>query len=280
MSKILIKDKDFPVSASIPFLKWVGGKRWLVANHLELFPQNIDRYIEPFLGSGAVYFALGRKDSILSDANEDLIEAYKAVRDCWENVEKHLKKHAKHHCSDYYYTVRESRPVTAATRAARFIYLNRTCFNGIYRVNKQGSFNVPKGSRNNVMLETDDFAQLSAQLKDVKLIASDFEPIITDTKSGDFMFVDPPYTVAHNLNGFLKYNEVIFTWADQIRLRDCLLEAGNRGVRFLLTNADHQSIWDLYHKGFNIRRVERRSSVAGSSRNRKAVTELLIEANF
>jgi DNA adenine methylase len=273
----LISTESSNNCASIPFLRWPGGKRWLLTKHEYLFPTKINRYIEPFVGSGAVFFGVGCKSAILSDTNRDLIEVYEAIKEDWFGVEQQLKRHAKAHSDEYYYYMRKSRPRLLVTRAARFIYLNRTCFNGIYRVNRQGEFNVPRGTRDSVLLTTDDFQNTSKQLECAKLIVSDFEPIIKGAKKGDFLFVDPPYTVAHNNNGFVKYNERIFTWADQVRLKESLVQAVARGAHFLMANANHPSLVELYGTQFDISVLERRSAVAGSAYYRASTSELLIK---
>jgi DNA adenine methylase Dam len=128
-----------------PFLKWPGGKRWLTNKHAHLFPKKFDTYIEPFLGSGSVFFHLAPKKALLGDTNQELIATYSGLRDDPMAVEDTLLMHEMNHCEAYYYSVRNSRPRTSHMKAARFIYLNRTCFNGIYRVNLNGTFNVPKG---------------------------------------------------------------------------------------------------------------------------------------
>lgn len=264
----------------IPFLRWAGGKRWLISSHVEIFPKSINRYFEPFLGSGAVYFGLAFDNALLSDINGELIETYQALRNDWPKVEKYLHVHAKMHSHEYYYTVRASNPSIAEARAARFIYLNRTCFNGIYRVNRAGGFNVPKGTRDSVILDGDDFSKISNKLQKAELVVSDFAAVISQAMEGDFIFVDPPYTVAHNQNGFIKYNEKLFTWDDQIRLRNCLSDAARRGVDFILTNADHPSIRELYRTGFHISQVARRSSIASGSAFRCSITELIVRPDF
>jgi len=258
-----------------PFLKWAGGKRWLVARHSSFFPSFSGKYIEPFLGSGAVFFHILPEQGILSDSNPWLIETYLAIRDDWERVLSHMVQHQRLHSRDYYYKVRGMKCRNRYTRAAQFLYLNRTCWNGLFRVNLKGEFNVPIGTKTKVIMQ-DDFSSISSALLGMKIVSSDFEPIIDSAAADDFLFVDPPYTVNHNLNGFIKYNEKIFSWEDQERLRDCLLRAKNRGVAILMTNADHESIKSLYGKGFTLSYVDRASVISGNSKFRGNTTELLI----
>jgi DNA adenine methylase len=261
----------------IPFLKWPGGKRWFVSKHADLLPLKFHRYIEPFLGGGAVFFHLAPSKAILSDVNLDLICTYKTLRDYPAKLHTSLLRHQKQHCQDYYYKIRESKPKSHLAIASRFVYLNRTCFNGIYRVNKHGLFNVPMGTKTKVVLATDDFESLSTILASADIRQSDFESIINDAKGGDFIFADPPYTVCHNVNGFIKYNEVLFSWDDQVRLANALERARKRGAKILSTNANHHSIRQLYDaRGFRTKTVVRNSLISAHSMSRKQFEEIVI----
>jgi DNA adenine methylase len=261
---------------TLPFLKWAGGKRWLTHLFDPLVADFGGTYFEPFVGSAAMFFHCRPGRAVLSDRNQALIEAYQAVREDYARVEELLRLHARKHSTNYYYELRSKRCLNRFTRAAQFIYLNRTCWNGLYRVNKQGAFNVPKGTKSSVLLETDDFASVSRVLRDTELLCSDFEAQVDKADRGDVVFVDPPYTVRHKHNGFLKYNEELFSWDDQVRLRNALLRAKARGARILLTNADHESIRSLYKKGFSIQEVGRYSAISGASDRRGTFPELLI----
>lgn len=265
-----------PKEIIVPPLKWAGGKRWLVRNYGDLFPKSFNRYFEPFLGGAAIFFALQPKDAVLSDSNSELIDFYVVIRDQWQNLQAKLAKHQESHSKDYYYQMRASVFDDPIERAARFLYLNRTCWNGLYRVNKKGQFNVPIGTKSSVMLDTDDFAAMSRVLSISRLQVSDFEQIIAQAKTGDFVFADPPYTVRHNLNGFVKYNERIFSWEDQKRLKNSLDEASQRGVKFLLTNAAHCSINQLFGDVGLTSVVGRYSVLAGKSDARSPVRELTV----
>lgn len=259
-----------------PFLKWAGGKRWLTSNCRDVFPSSYRRYVEPFLGSGAVFFSLAPREAILSDINGDLIDTYQAIKIDWQRVYSLLKEHHNYHSRDYYYKIRLSRPRSLFARSARFIYLNRTCWNGLYRVNLKGQFNVPIGSKTRVIMENDDFKEVSKRLQNVHILKSDFEPVIDSTNRDDLLFVDPPYTVKHSDNGFIKYNEQLFSWDDQIRLSECLKRASSRGVRIVLTNAPHASIYQLYTVGFKCSKAVRNSVIAAASSKRKKCEELII----
>jgi DNA adenine methylase len=263
----------------IPPLKWAGGKRWLVNADLLPFPSKIERYVEPFLGSGAVFFHLQPKKAILSDINKELICLYKVIKNHPQELFVAMKAHRKHHDADYYYRVRASAPKDKVGVAARFLYLNRTCWNGLYRVNLKGKFNVPIGTKDSVIFDTDDFEGLSKLLKRASIKHSDFEPIVDGCDAGDFLFLDPPYTTQHNYNGFIKYNEKIFSWEDQIRLRDSVFRAATRGVIIALTNADHSSIKKLYKGLGKYTRLHRQSVLAGIAEKRCPTTEALFLAN-
>lgn len=263
------------------FLKWAGGKRWLAENlkHLELPP--IQKYIEPFLGGGSMYFHFKPKEAILNDLNPDLIDCYNAIRSCPNEVLTKLRAHSRNHSDDYYYQLRSSKPKTLPSRAAKFIYLNRTCFNGLYRVNLNGVFNVPRGTKDSVLFPDDDFRAVSESLRSSKLMSVDFSECLKLADAHDFVYVDPPYTANHNNNGFLKYNEKIFSWSDQERLANLLSRLSRKGAMLLISNANHPSVRQLYDSSeFTIREVSRSSVISGKSSSRGKTTELLINSNF
>lgn len=262
----------------VPFLKWAGGKRWFTAACGEHIPKCFNRYIEPFLGSGAVFFYLLPKRAIISDINPELIETYISIKEEWKKVQKVLTMHDNKHCKDYYYKIRNSIPHKRYERAARFIYLNRTCWNGLYRVNLNGVFNVPIGTKSSVILDSDNFESLSKVLSNVQILKSDFEAVINKSGDGDFLYIDPPYTVKHNFNGFLKYNEKIFSWDDQIRLRDALIRARKRGAQIVVCNADHESIRELYENFGTVIKQKRLSVIAASAADRGFCSELVIKS--
>lgn len=269
----------FLQSPVLPFLKWAGGKRWLVEKHSEIFPRSFERYIEPFLGSGSVFFHLAPENAILSDANFDLIECYRQVKTSPKRVEDLLSEHHTKHCNDYYYQVRGSNFVDPIQRAARFLYLNRTCFNGIYRVNLKGEFNVPIGTKTNVVLRSDDFPAVSSRLQGTELVHGDFQDTLARATEGDFVYVDPPYTVQHNNNGFLKYNEKIFSWSDQVRLKEQIELAAKRGASILVSNAAHKSLFELYEGIGSIQVVSRASVLSGGQKGRGRYDEILVKIN-
>lgn len=259
-----------------PFLKWAGSKKWLVRRGVER--PAFERYIEPFLGSGAVFFHLLPRVALLADSNDYLINCFRQIKDCPEDVFHEYEELFRQHTVDEYYRVRDKLETGSVLGAAQFLYLNRTCFNGIFRVNLSGKFNVPLGSKINDPFSLADFLQWASALKGASLYVSDFEKIIDEAGPGDFVFADPPYTVAHNKNGFIEYNEKIFSWDDQVRLAECLKRASLRGANFLLTNADHESVRGLYEPDFGIESLDRRSAIAANVAKRRPISEVLIRS--
>lgn len=263
-----------------PPLKWAGGKRWFVRNHLSLFPADYDTYFEPFFGGGAVLFSLLPERATISDANLDLIRTYRAIQFNFEGVEKALKLHAKKHNDEYFYALRSKRPDDPVELAAWFLYLNRTCYNGLYRVNKKGQFNVPRGTKDTVLLPSDNFEAVAKALDGCEILYSDFEPVIDKSKGGDFVFLDPPYTVKHNNNGFIKYNENLFSWEDQVRLAKAVARAERRGVKLLVSNADHPSVRQLYDGIGETITLDRYSVIGGGAGYRSNTSEIVVKVGY
>lgn len=260
-----------------PPLKWPGGKRWLRNIFCEIAPQHFNNYIEPFAGGASIFFAIQPERAVLNDINRELISTYQALRDDWRSVYNLLLSHQKNHSSAYYYEMRNYRPRTLPATAARMLYLNRTCFNGIYRVNLEGNFNVPIGTKTNVLLESDDFESVASVLQSATLLVRDFETVIDAANEGDLIFADPPYTVRHNFNGFVKYNETLFAWEDQVRLSQALIRAVQRDVYVISTNAYHRSVMELYRRNnFTLRNLSRYSSISAGGQSRMNYEELLI----
>lgn len=230
----------------LPFLKWAGGKRWLASNYLNYFPKKYDRYIEPFLGSGAVFFALNPERAILSDLNSELILAYEAIRDDWQTVLSLLEEHQRRHCPDHYYRVRSTKLDNPYERAARLIYLNRTCWNALYRVNLRGQFNVPIGSKTSVLLDTDDFAEVSRRLHNAELLCADFEEVLSSAGARDFVYMDPPYPPLNGTSYFTHYTPDRFGQGDQRRVAEVVHRLHALGAKFLVSNADTPLIRELY----------------------------------
>jgi DNA adenine methylase len=259
-----------------PFLKWAGGKRWLTKQLSDHFPRQFNNYIEPFLGSGAIFFEMLPKNALLSDSNEALISTYRTIRRKPKEIHDALIDFQKNHSAELYYKTRSAVANSDVEAAARFIYLNRTCWNGLYRVNQNNQFNVPKGTKDTIIFPDDDFNSISEALASVELRVGDFEVSIDRGAVNDLIYVDPPYTVKHNNNGFVKYNQTIFSWDDQIRLHDSLVRARDRGCHVVISNANHKSIKELYAGFGSTRSLPRSSVIAGASKARGQTTELLV----
>ena len=273
----LIIGSPRPSTKIEPVLKWPGGKSLLLPSLLSAIPQAKGRFFEPFLGSAAVFLGLNPPSAVLGDVNKELINFYTVLRDSPVDLYRAISRLRNTH--EEYYALRSAKPRAALTRATRLFFLNKTCFNGLYRTNRNGEFNVPFGDNGRQILPAEKrFLVVSQALKAATLVTTDFETTCKSAISGDVVYFDPPYTVAHNNNGFIKYNARLFSWQDQLRLKalvDCLV---SRGVTVVLTNADHHSIRALYDR-YVIRRLERHSVLSGSAKGRKRVSELLISAS-
>ena len=261
------------MSEFIALLKWPGGKRALLKQFLTFVPSSFNRYFEPFVGGGALFFALQPKQAVIADNNTELINCYRQVRDCPDAVIAFLSK--LRNTKEDYYAIRESIPTEDASRAARFIYLMTLSFNGIHRVNLQGNFNVPYGNKKHIdPCDASKILAVSRRLSSVDFRHGDFELTAMDAKVGDFIYFDPPYTVAHGNNGFIKYNAHIFSWRDQIRLATFAQDLAKRGCKVLVSNADHPSIRELY-SSFKMQTISRNSAIAASEEYRHKVTECI-----
>ncbi|MCX2575705.1 DNA adenine methylase [Pedobacter sandarakinus] len=274
-------DKLIENKHTIPFLRWTGSKRWFTKTYLtDFMPEEFGDYHEPFLGAGAVYFHLANQFSeerqfFLSDSNEDLINVYVQIRDNPVEVISELKRF-KNTEEDYYH-IRSLSFESLVERAARFIYLNRTSFNGIYRVNSRGIYNVPYGKRPKVDFVTQELlTKVSEKLQNAHINTQGFEESLSNIKCGDLVFLDPPYTVAHENNGFIEYNQQLFAWEDQERLRAFVEKINELGAYFILTNASHFSIANLYEGVGSIRKLSRNSQVGGRNKTRRMYNELII----
>ena len=262
-----------------PFLKWPGGKRWIAKKYKEYFPKEYNMYIEPFLGSGAVFFSLQPKEAIISDINKELINLYVIMRDNPKELKGQLVYHQERHTKEHYYKIRDVILTDNLKCAGRLLYLNRACYNGMYRVNKQGKFNVPIGTKNNFTYDIDQFDQYANCLKHATLICGDFYEIINKAKKNDFIFADPPYATSGKAN-FTKYNDELFVWQDQLRLHEALVNAKARGAKIVLTNVYCKEIIEMYkNDGFYVHILQRSSNIAGQADKRGKVKELMITSN-
>jgi DNA adenine methylase len=263
-----------------PFVKWVGGKGQLLPTLRREAPKSFGRYFEPFVGGGALFFALKPVSAVLTDVNEELISAYTAIRDDVESVIKALLGYE--YDKGIYYKVRalDPRSLPPADRAARTLYLNRTGFNGLYRVNKSGGFNVPFGRYANPLIcDPTNLRACSAALANVELAVRPFHAVLEHAAPGDFVYFDPPYLPVSRTADFTAYAAGGFGLAEHERLALVARELVARGVRVLLSNADVPAARKLFKgaKGFKIKTVEANRTVSATAGGRVPVTEILVK---
>lgn len=256
-----------------PLIKWPGGKRLLVKEISQFIPSKYLRYIEPFSGGIALFFHVQPETAILSDINPSLINLYNVVKD---NPKKLISELQNMENSEfYYYLIRSSRPKSRIKQAARFYYLMTLSFNGIYRENLKGEFNVPYGYKTHLnVCNSEDILAASKILEKAEIHNWDFETTMEFATEKDFIYCDPPYTLAHNNNGFIKYNAKLFSWDDQIRLAKKAEELRLRGCNVVVSNAFHKDVIDLY-PNFNLHKINRFTQISGLSKGRSLVDEAL-----
>lgn len=261
-------------SGASPFVKWAGGKRVLVPYIMQEFPESFNDYYEPFLGGGAVFFGLGdriTKKAFLSDLNADLMCAYKILKKDPKKVIAKLERHRKKHCADYYSKIRDEEhgEYDPVKLAARFIYLNKTCFNGLYRVNKSGKFNVPMGSYVNPKIcDTVNLLHVSIALTNARLKVQSFDRI--KPSSGDLVYCDPPYDET-----FSQYTEKGFLSSDQELLRECCDLWQKRGAYVIVSSSDTEFIRKTW-RGYRFIEIQASRNINCVGSERGKVTELLI----
>lgn len=259
-----------------PFLRWAGGKTWFIEHLEELIDgQQFTNYYEPFLGGGSVFLSLSVTNAVatLSDANKELIDTYIAIRDNVEEVVRHFPLYEN--TSEFYYKLRAEEPTDPFERAARFIFLNHTSYNGLYRVNRQGKYNVPYGRRKSDAIDIGEIRKASEALSGVDLVSGDFENRGEIIQEGTLVFLDPPYTVSHNDNGFIQYNQRIFSIEDQRRLANYIHFIMDQGAYFILTNAAHDAIREIFANCGRSMLVERQSLIGGKEAKRGLTNELV-----
>lgn len=265
------------ISQPKPFVKWVGGKRSILDEILPRIPKKINDYYEPFVGGGALFFEIYNmvNFSHLSDLNIDLIVAYNVIKNESEKLAEKLKIHEKNHNEEYYYKIRTLQEISdPIENSARFIYLMKTCYNGLYRVNKNNQFNTPIGSyKNPTVCDEENLKNVSKVLKYADVKYQDFTKITP--KKGDFVYFDPPYHPTSQ-DSFVKYVSNGFSEKDQIRLRDFALELNKKGVNVMLSNSDADFVSDIYKKNFNIIKISAPRVVNCKADKRKSVYETLI----
>jgi len=258
-----------------PFLRWAGGKKWLSKHLTDILPKNgFKNYHEPFMGGGAMFFLIQpQKQVFLSDLNAELIATYQALKDKPQGIIAELKKFKND--VDFYYKIRDKVYTDSIKNAAKFIYLNQTSFNGIYRVNLKGKYNVPFGYRDKHFIDEDNLMLVSQALKSAIIFHGDFELSKSNIKKNDFVFLDPPYTVSHNDNGFIKYNQKLFSLEDQYRLGKLIDSIKSKGAYYLLTNAAHVVIDEIFEKGDKKIELSRANLIGGINAKRGHTKEYI-----
>lgn len=259
-----------------PFLKWAGGKGQLLAQYQPFFPRQFTTYYEVFLGGGAVFFHLQPQQAVLIDINPELVNVYCCIRDQVEAVIDLLTHHHQHHSQDYYYQIRATLGRTNVEKAARLIYLNKTCFNGLYRENSKGQFNVPMGRYKAPRICHPDLLRTAAQtLRQAQIQVDSFDSVLQRVSSEDFVYFDPPYYPISLTSRFTEYSRYTFTEADQVRLRDTFAELAHRGVQVMLSNSDCAFVRELY-SNFRIHTISASRSINSKAQQRGKITEVLV----
>ena len=262
-----------------PFLRWAGGKQQIVDGLVRCVPQDWQklRYVEPFAGAGSLFFALGPRKVLLSDANAHLIDCYQQVATSPRNVSKHLQRHAALSSERHYYQVRHeyNRGRSSPRQAARFIYLNKACFNGIFRVNTKGQFNVPYGRKEPPVIPSpEELTAAAVRLRRATLRACTYEDALEGVTGGDLVYLDPPYPPLNGTSYFTHYTAERFGGDAQEQLADTVEQIDSVGARFMMSNADTSLIRSLY-KRFNIIRLPVIRYVTCKSR-KHCVSELVV----
>lgn len=268
-----------------PFVKWAGGKRQILDKLTKYTPDEYDTYYEPFIGGGALLFELSPKKAVINDSNEELINVYKCLCD-YEKFKKMctvLNHYETNHSEEFYYEIRNKdrnkqiyNRLSDYTKAARTIYLNKACFNGLYRVNKKNEFNVPFGKKKKVnTYEGSNLITVSnyLTLNDVKILSTDFEDALKDAKKGDFVYLDPPYD--SDTKTFNSYTEEGFGKEEQKRLAKVFKNLDKKGVYVMLSNHNTSLINELY-KDYNIHKIEAKRNINANGKKRGKVEELII----
>ncbi len=267
------------------FVKWAGGKQQLIEQFNPYFPKKFKRYFEPFVGSGAVAFHViqtyGPEEVLLSDTNEELINTFNVIKHDVENLISELKQHKQRHLTkgrEYYKRIRSINPqdISELERAARFIYLNKTCFNGLYRVNSKGQFNVPMGSyKNPDIVQEEKLRKISKLLKNVEIKVMPFDKIVKIARKDDFIYFDPPYYPLKKGQSFTTYTRDNFLEKEQKLLAEVFDKLDEKGCLCMKSNSDTEFIRDLYKK-YNIKVVQATRMINCDASKRGKINELII----
>ncbi len=275
--------KELKKKTTIPtFIKWAGGKTQLLSQFETFFPTHFNKYYEPFLGSGAVFFKIKNlypeKEFLLSDNNSELINCYEIVKNDVEGLIELLKEHRLKHSKEYYYYQRniDTTNLSKIESVARFIYLNKTCFNGLYRVNSKGKFNVPIGSyKNPSIFQEKDLIEAQKLLQGVTLKTMPFEKIINIAQKNDFIYLDPPYHPLSLTSSFTSYTSISFSENDQRRLAEVYRQLDKKGCLLMLSNSYSEFILELYD-GYRIEQVSAKRMINCNGKNRGAIPEAVV----
>lgn len=276
MSVVLEKEQI----STLPVIKWAGGKRQLLFEIRKNMPKEFNRYFEPFIGGGAVFFNMQLKGGYISDVNEELINLYNIIKTSPDELIEDLYKHKN--TKEYFLKIRgvdrepKYKKWDNLQKASRFIYLNRTCFNGLYRVNSQGQFNVPFGNyKNPRIVDENNIYNCSELLKNTEIKHDDFSAILGHVNKGDFVYFDPPYVPLNATSSFTSYTKDGFDIDMQFKLREVCNELDSMGVKFLLSNSDTKVINELY-KNYDIRKVFASRAINANAAGRGKITEVLV----
>lgn len=266
-----------------PVVKWVGGKRQLLDEITPLLPKHITSYCEPFLGGGAVLFSIQPTKAIVNDLNKDLIIVYEVIRDDVETLIESLKKHEN--TAEYFYAIRDTdrdkesySSMSRVEKASRLIYLNKTCFNGLFRVNSLGEFNSPFGHYKNPNIVNEPVLRAVSKYfnaNNISFYSEDFAETLDRVGKGGFVYLDPPYDPVSDTASFTGYNKGGFDRNEQIRLKQCCDELTKRGVKFMLSNSATDFIKDLY-KDYRVTVVKAKRAINSDASKRGAIEEVLI----
>ena len=267
-----------------PFTKWTGGKRQLLGELRSYMPETYGRYFEPFVGGGALFFDLAPEKAVINDFNEELINAYRQIKNNPAELINLLIKHKENNSKDYYLELRSAdrdgriSRMTGVERAARILYMLRVDFNGLYRVNSKNQFNVPYGRyKNPKIVDVDLLYQISEYLNenDIEILQTDFAEAIKDAQTGDFVYFDPPYIPLNETSSFTSYTHEGFSYEEQVRLRNTFKELTERGVYAMLSNSSSPLVEELY-KDFNIYFVEAQRTNGAKSSSRGKISEIIV----
>jgi DNA adenine methylase len=262
-----------------PFVKWAGGKSQLIDQYSGFFPPKFNKYLEPFVGGGAVFFHLKPKKAILSDSSGDLMDCYTIIKKNVNKLIDILKRYQAKHSKNFFYKIRDDyndQILNNIERVAAFIYLNKTGFNGLYRVNRKGEFNVPFGDyKNPTIFDENNLFAVSKLLKNTELYTISFERVLEYARSGDFVYLDPPYYPLNKTSKFTSYTKDAFLEEEQKKLAEVFRQLNKRGAKVMLSNSDTKFIKKLY-KGFRRETVKANRFISCKGDKRGAITELVI----